>query len=74
MGTRTVATIPTNTNGGTEAFADFDLNDNGKISCRELRKAGESTPIYKTHPAYPYLKDRDNDGWACEPWLRKGPQ
>lgn len=51
-------------------LALYDRNGNGKISCREMRKAGESTPVPSHHPAYPFMRDRDSDGWACDPWFR----
>ena len=43
----------------------YDFNQNGRISCAEARAHGIA-PVYSTHPAYPYMSDRDGDGVVCE--------
>ena len=43
----------------------YDSNQNGRISCAEARAHGIA-PVYSTHPAYPYMTDRDGDGVVCE--------
>ena len=48
------------------ALAKYDTNGNGRITCSEVRAAGEKTPILRSHPAYPYMTDGDGDGKVCE--------
>ena len=43
----------------------YDDNGNGRISCSEARAHGIA-PVYRGHPAYPYMTDRDGDGVVCE--------
>ena len=43
----------------------YDDNGNGRISCREARRHGIA-PAAREHPAYPYIRDLDRDGIACE--------
>ena len=43
----------------------YDDNGNGRISCAEARAHGIA-PVHSTHPAYPYMTDRDGDGVVCE--------
>lgn len=43
----------------------YDDNRNGRISCREARRHGIA-PASKEHAAYPYMRDLDRDGLACE--------
>ena len=43
----------------------YDDNRNGRISCREARSHGIA-PVHDDHPAYPHMKDRNNDGVVCE--------
>ena len=32
----------------------------------EARDAGGIAPVRRGHPAYPYMRDADNDGIVCE--------
>lgn len=48
-----------------DALQKWDSNGNGKISCREARKHGIA-PVRTGHPAYPFMKDRNEDGIVCE--------
>ena len=48
-----------------EALARWDDNDNGRITCAEARRHGIA-PVRRGHPAYPYMRDADNDGIVCE--------
>ena len=43
----------------------YDDNRNGRISCAEARAHGIA-PVYRDHPAYPYMTDADGDGVVCE--------
>ena len=43
----------------------YDDNVNGRISCAEAR-AHRIAPVYRGHPAYPYMTDGDGDGVVCE--------
>ena len=43
----------------------WDDNGNGRISCAEARAHGIA-PVRRGHPAYPYMRDSDNDGVVCE--------
>lgn len=43
----------------------YDDNRNGRISCSEARAHGIA-PVYRGHPAYPYMTDPDGDGVVCE--------
>ena len=43
----------------------YDDNRNARISCREARRHSIA-PTSREHPAYPYLRDLDKDGIACE--------
>lgn len=47
------------------ALALYDDNRNGKISCKEAR-AHNIAPVYRSHSAYKYMNDRDQDGVVCE--------
>ena len=51
--------------GGTDALARYDDNGNGRITCAEARRHGIA-PVPRTHPAYQYMRDGDNDGVVCE--------
>ena len=48
-----------------EALARWDDNGNGRITCAEARRHGIA-PVRRGHPAYPYMRDADNDGIVCE--------
>lgn len=43
----------------------YDDNGNGRITCAEARRHGIA-PVARSHPAYRYMNDRDNDGVVCE--------
>ena len=43
----------------------YDDNGNGRITCAEARAHGIA-PVDRSHPAYPYMRDGDNDGVVCE--------
>ena len=47
------------------ALQRYDDNRNGRISCREARRHGIA-PVKREHPAYRFMRDRDNDGEVCE--------
>ena len=48
-----------------EALARWDANGNGRITCAEARRHGIA-PVRRGHPAYPHMRDADNDGIVCE--------
>ena len=50
---------------GDDALALYDDNRNGRITCKEARRHGIA-PVARSHPAYPYMRDADNDGVVCE--------
>ncbi|RCS68330.1 hypothetical protein FM109_00460 [Vibrio casei] len=56
-----VASTPTTK----DALKLFDDNNNGRITCAEARSHGIA-PVYKKHPAYPFMRDSDGDGVVCE--------
>ena len=43
----------------------WDDNGNGQITCAEARRHGIA-PVPRNHPAYPFIRDGDGDGWVCE--------
>ena len=43
----------------------YDDNNNGRITCAEARRHGIA-PVPRSHPAYQYMRDGDNDGEVCE--------
>ncbi len=45
--------------------ARYDDDRNGRISCREARSHGIA-PVARGHAAFPFMRDRDGDGVACE--------
>ena len=51
--------------GGTDVLELYDDNGNGRITCAEARRHGIA-PVPRTHPAYQYMRDGDNDGVVCE--------
>ena len=51
--------------GGEDALALYDDNRNGRITCKEARRHG-ITPVPRSHPAYLFMRDADNDGVVCE--------
>ncbi len=48
-----------------ETDVPWDENGDGRVTCAEARKYG-ITPVYKDHPAYKHMWDRDGDGVVCE--------
>ena len=48
-----------------EPTSEWDENGDGRITCKEARKAGIA-PVYSTHPAYKFMRDGDGDGVVCE--------
>jgi hypothetical protein len=49
----------------TSALEKYDDNGNGRITCAEARSHGIA-PVKKADPAYPFMKDGNNDGVVCE--------
>ena len=47
------------------ALPRWDDNGNGRITCKEARRHGIA-PVRRSHPAYPFMRDGDGDGIACE--------
>ncbi len=45
-------------------LSKWDDNGNGRITCKEARNHGIA-PVYSDHPAYPYMRDGNNDGVIC---------
>ena len=43
----------------------WDDNGNGRITCAEAGRHGIA-PVRYNHPAYPFMRDGDGDGWVCE--------
>ena len=43
----------------------WDDSRNARITCAEARAHGIA-PVPKGHPAYPFMRDGDGDGWVCE--------
>ena len=50
---------------GDDALALYDDNRNGRITCAEARRHGIA-PVPRSHPAYRFMRDADNDGIVCE--------
>ena len=48
-----------------DALRRWDTNGNGRITCREARAHGIA-PVRRGHPAYPFMRDGDEDGVVCE--------
>ena len=46
-------------------IAKWDDDEDGRITCAEAHDRGIA-PVARDHPAYPYMRDRDNDGIVCE--------
>ncbi len=46
-------------------LAKWDDNRNGRITCKEARRHGIA-PVLAGHPAYPYMRDGNNDGIICK--------
>ncbi len=57
--------LPSPTGDGAEALALWDDNRNGRITCREARRHGIA-PVFRSHPAYRFMRDGDGDGVVCE--------
>jgi hypothetical protein len=68
QGGATVTEAATPNDGSVELpaeVAQWDDNDNGRITCAEARVHGIA-PVHRDHPAYPYMRDGDGDGVVCE--------
>ena len=50
---------------GDDAFGLYDDNGDGRITCAEARRHGIA-PVPRSHPAYSFMRDADNDGVVCE--------
>ena len=48
-----------------DALALWDDNGDGRITCTEARSHGIA-PVTREHPAWPFVRDGDGDGVACE--------
>ena len=48
-----------------DALSRWDMNGNGRITCREAREHGIA-PVHREHPAYLFMRDGDGDGVVCE--------
>ena len=48
-----------------DALVRWDDNGNGRITCAEASRHGIA-PVRRGHPAYPHMRDADNDGIVCE--------
>ena len=48
-----------------DALRLWDDNGNGVITCAEARRHGIA-PVSRGHPAYPFMRDGDDDGVVCE--------
>ena len=53
------------TKSGDDPLRLYDDNGNGRITCAEARRHGIA-PVSRSHPAYPHMRDADNDGVVCE--------
>lgn len=50
---------------GGDALALNDDNRNGRVACKEARRH-EAAPVPRSHPAYRFMRNADNDGIVCE--------
>lgn len=50
---------------GADALALWDDNGNERITCKEARRHAIA-PVRRGCPAYPFMRDGDDDGVACE--------
>ena len=48
-----------------DALALYDDNRDGKITCAEATRHGIA-PVHRSHPAYRFMRDGDEDGIVCE--------
>ena len=63
---QTATPVPATGGGQTgDALQRYDDNGNGRITCAEARRHGIA-PVPRSHPAYRYMNDGDNDGVVCE--------
>ncbi len=56
---------PTLEQSTSDPLAAWDDNRNGRITCKEALRHGIA-PVYRDHPAYPFMRDADGDGVVCE--------
>ena len=47
-----------------DALALYDDKGNGAITCSEARAHG-IVPVRRDHPAYPFMRDSNDDGVVC---------
>lgn len=50
--------------GPPDALGRWDDNGNGRITCSEARRHGIA-PVRRGHPAYPFMRDGNDDGVVC---------
>ena len=50
---------------GADPLSRYDDNRNGRITCAEARRH-RIAPVHRSHPAYRYMRDGDQDGIVCE--------
>ena len=62
---QTPTPVPAAGGGQADALQRYDDNGNGRITCAEARRHGIA-PVPRSHPAYRYMNDGDNDGVVCE--------
>ena len=65
QGDSNLAASQRNATASSDALALYDDNGNGRITCKEARRHGIA-PVPRGHPAYRFMRDRDNDGMVCE--------
>ncbi|MXW48446.1 MAG: DUF1524 domain-containing protein [Gammaproteobacteria bacterium] len=63
--TELAPTQPTLQQSISDPLAAWDDNKNGRITCKEALRHGIA-PVYRDHPAYPFMRDADGDGVVCE--------
>ena len=56
---------PLNSKPIPKKFSRYDDNRNGWVSCAEAERHG-LTPVRRGDPAYPWMRDADEDGIVCE--------
>ena len=50
---------------GHDVLARHHVDRDAKITCKEAWRQGIA-PVRRSHPAYRYMRDRDEDGVVCE--------
>ena len=59
-------TNKSNTSNGTQDISSVDTDGNGQVTIKEAKAAGFKMPITRDHWLYPYMDDRDGDGYVGE--------